>query len=163
MKITNEQGQTLILAPVDPESVPPSFVWNLTDILGWLNTIEAEIATPYHSEDIDSIQERILSLANHFSASSQVCASATWYLKAARAYQYELIAKAIKGKELPSDFAGITSATNIKIYIADRCADLEALKVRADRMNASITHSIDALRTVISKAKTEMQINNIPV
>ncbi len=37
------------------------------------------------------------------------------------------------------------------------CNDEEALFVYADRINAGLSHSLDALRSVISLAKSEME------
>ena len=161
MKVTSEKGTVLLQVPLPPDFIAPNFVWGLLECLKWMDAAEAEIGTPFDTADINSIEERMLSLVNHFASSTQVCSSATWYLKTAKKAAYDDVARRIKEKDLPTEFNGLISASTLRAYISDRCADLEALKVRADRLNASITHSIDALCTSISKAKTEMELSKV--
>ncbi len=52
------------------------------------------------------------------------------------------------------------SATTQKELINSSCGDLERLVVWFDRINRSCTHQIDYIRSLLSKEKAEMQLNN---
>lgn len=52
------------------------------------------------------------------------------------------------------------SATNLKLLIESELHYEISLFVYSERLNAAITHASDSLRTIISKYKEELRINN---
>ena len=56
--------------------------------------------------------------------------------------------EAIKAFKTPSVINALASA---------RCAELNALMVYCERLNAAITHSIEGLRSILSNLKAERQ------
>jgi hypothetical protein len=53
------------------------------------------------------------------------------------------------------------SATTQKELISNCCGDLERLVTWFDRINRGCTHQIDWIRTLISREKEEMKMNNV--
>ncbi len=53
------------------------------------------------------------------------------------------------------------SATTQRELISNCCGDLERLVIWFGRMNASCTHQVDWIRTLISKEKEEMKMNHV--
>lgn len=135
-------------------------VWPISRILGWVHQIEAELGTPYNVDDLDGIAERIASLAAQFSSSINAYASAKWYLAAAEAHSYDIVWGKIKAMdpETAREMRGVASSQNVKKYIHDRCADLIWLEAQTERYNKAIAHTIDALRSILSKGKEDRKI-----
>lgn len=156
-------GQNITLrVPIHADVVPPAMVWGINDILKWVQTIEAELGTPYNLDNMDTVAERMASLCVHYSSSVNAYASAQWYLAAARANSYEVVWQRVKNQDqqVLREMSGVASSTNVKNYVRDRCADLIWLEAQTERLNSAITHSIDALRSILSKGKVEMQVSS---
>lgn len=147
-----------------PESViPPQFVWSVEQMVEWMDELDTALMTPYREDDPDDMENRMLLMANQYAASCNVCASAKWYLSMVHKHHYEQVVLVLKEKKdnatLSPDIKGAVAPANLKDYIKSRCADFIWLSERADRLNSAITHSIDAMRTALSRAKVERQLN----
>ena len=53
------------------------------------------------------------------------------------------------------------SATTQRELITNCCGDVDRLVTWFTRINAACTHQVDWIRTLISKEKAEMQLNNM--
>lgn len=111
-----------------------------------------------NTDDGEAIAGMIADLLALFSSSTNVCASANWYYEAAMRAEYEHVVTAIKTKEIPPELKPLTAPSVISKYISARCADFLYIRSKSERVNASITHTLDALRSVLSKLKTDMQV-----
>ena len=99
--------------------------------------IELEVT----QDDLQGLQGKLLRCVTLFSLSSEMCARATVDLRNA-----ELIV-------LKEFGAGTGASAMIKARTGEEQGRLEL----ADRLNAGLTHSIEALRTMISLKKDEMR------
>lgn len=97
--------------------------------------IEMEV-TP---EDLDGLQGKLLRCTTLFSLSAEMCARATVDLRSA-----EL-------RVLNEHGSGTGASMRLKAMTGDEQGRVEL----ADRLNAGLTHAIEALRTMISLKKTE--------
>lgn len=136
----------------------PEFVWSLPEIFAFFDRIEAVMSEKLNTDDGDAVSTMIADLLSLFSSSTNVCASASWYYEAALRAEYEYVVSAVKTKEIPPDLKPLTAPSVLSKYINARCADFLYIRTKADRVNALITHTLDALRSVLSKLKTDMQV-----
>ena len=136
----------------------PEFVWSIGEIFTFFDRIESVMVVKINTDDGDAVSAMIADLLSLFSSSTNVCASASWYYEAAMRAEYEYVTSAIKTKEIPPDLKPLTSPSILSKYIAARCADFLYIRTKAERVNASITNTLDALRSILSKLKTDMQV-----
>lgn len=147
--------------PISQHVVPPAMVWPIRNMLVWINDIKGILDEPVPYSDMEAVAERLALLASHYSSSVDVLASAKWYLSAARAESFDFVWKRVKSQdpEMMRELRGVASSSNVKSYVSDRCADLIWLETTAERLNSAITHSVDALRSLLSKGKVDKQIS----
>lgn len=140
----------------------PDYVWSIKSIFEFFDQVDSILKEPVNSGDIEGITQAIATLLTLYPASSDVCASADWYLSEAYRLEYEIILKGLNGRgdEMSREAKKVTSASNLKEYINSRLADWHYIKRRADRLNSAITHSLDGLRSILSKEKESMRIAN---
>lgn len=155
--------QTLSSYHIPEPVAPPDFVWPVDQMIEWMDELDTALMEPYKENDPDEMENRMLLMANQYAASCNVCASAKWYLAMVHKAHYEEVVKVLKDKEragvLSPDIKGAVAPANLKDYIKSRCADFIWMSERADRLNSAITHAIDAMRTALSRAKVERQLN----
>lgn len=142
------------------EAVRPAYVWELKDIFNFFEDIDSILALPVEAHMGDRISDRISELLIQYPSSTQVCASAKWYKAAVYKCEYDRIAQMIKSKDIPEELKGLTSPSILKNYIESRIADFIHIETKADRTNSAITHTLDALRSLLSSAKVERQISS---
>lgn len=99
--------------------------------------IELEVT----QDDLQGLQGKLLRCVTLFALSSEMCARATVDLRNA-----ELI--------VLKEFGAGTGATAM---IKARTGEEQGKQELADRLNAGLTHTIEALRTMISLKKDEMK------
>lgn len=161
-RIEVKQVDKIVLrVPISREVIPPAMVWPVRSILQWIYEIKHELENPYNTADMDAIVQRIAKLAAQYSSSVDALASAKWYLAQAQAESFDYVWKRIKAQdsEIMRELRGVASSQNVKAYIQNRCADLVWLETSTERLNSAITHNVDALRSILSKGKVDMQIN----
>jgi len=153
--------QYTLRVPIEKHVIPPPMVWSIRDMLIWIEEVKEILGTPVNYSDMDDVSQRISILSSHLSSSVDVLASSKWFLSIARAQSFEFAWKKVKAqdREIMQVLNGVASATNVKAYIADRCADLIWLETSADRINSAIVHSLDALRSLLSKGKVDKQVS----
>jgi len=106
-----------------------------------VKAIKAAIELYVAPDDLDGLQGKLLRCINLFALSSEMCARATVDLRNA-----ELI--------VLKEFGTGTGATAM---IKARTGEEQGKQELADRLNAGLTHTIEALRTMISLKKDEMK------
>ena len=153
--------QYTLRVPIEKHVIPPPMVWSVRDMLIWIEEVKVILGTPVNYSDMDEVSQRISILSSHLSSSVDVLASAKWFLATARGQSFEFAWNKVKAqdRETMQVLNGVASSTNVKAYITDRCADLIWLETSADRINSAIVHSVDALRSLLSKGKVDKQVN----
>lgn len=106
-----------------------------------VKAIKEAIEMEVSPDDLDGLQGKLLKCVTLFSLSSEMCARATVDLRNAEM-------KVIKDND--DNATGMTA--KIKAFTGEEQGRLEL----ADRLNAGLTHCIEALRTMVSLKKTEM-------
>jgi hypothetical protein len=101
-------------------------------------------------KDIQVLSETLIELAQQLARSAVLCAEATYLYNTAkkRAYLNYIASAAAQDKYMGS-------VSLIKDFIAAKFAQEAALEVMADRVNKSLTHTGEWLRSILSAAKTE--------
>ncbi len=103
------------------------------------------------SEDAEEAQTRGNDLAAHIARSGKLLADAKFHLNTKKKDEiFQVLSKIAKQ-------AGATN-TAINEIIKSLCREEQYLVDWADRVNATATHQLDWVRSVISKAKEEMRL-----
>ena len=114
------------------------------EIKAALNTIRSVIDIDPSGCDISDVKEKLFKLNALMGLSAETMASAK---KMVNEKEIEVFAKM-------SDTMAPSIASK---FLAAHCKEENAVFVYADRLNSSIIHQIDSLRTIISLFKTEME------
>lgn len=139
----------------------PEYLWSIETIFAFFDQYERMAGEPINTDDGQAVANRLAEFIPMLSASTNVCAAAKWYADAAYKEQFDLMAdniKKAKAEGLPIE--GMASPSVVGQYIKSRCAEFNALQERAGRINAAITHTLDALRSLLSKIKTDKIYNH---
>lgn len=107
-----------------------------------------EYVTTEYSEEPAVLMDRITRLCIYLARTSKMNADAQYLLM----LKTELVLKDPKLTEY--------SPSIQKSYIASSCKKEQHLVTCIERLNASITHQLDALRSQLSFIKTELTLNN---
>jgi len=105
-----------------------------------VKAIKDAIELEVDKDDLDGLQGKLMRCINLFALSAELCARATADLR-----QAEL-------KVLKEDGDG----TGITAKIRAKTGEEQAKQELADRLNAGLTHTIEALRSMVSLKKTEI-------
>ncbi len=116
----------------------------LSEITIALNSIRAVIDSDVQDCDIENKVNKLLKLTQLMGLSAETKASATKLL----GMKEERIFESMDVDMAPSKAIRMLNA---------KCAEEKAILEYSDRLNASIVHSIDGIRSVISLYKQEMQ------
>jgi len=146
--------------PEIPASIQtPDYLSSLSGVLEFILSVETLIETPYDTKSGDVVAERISDLIYLFAGSTKAISSARYYRDETLKYVYEeMLRKAALNDELAIKAFKTPSVIN---KIAEtRVAELNALLVYVERINAAITHSIDGLRSILSNLKAERQVTS---
>jgi len=117
---------------------------SLTEISAALNAIREALDLDVIGCDIESVNGKLLKLTQLTGLSAETKASAK---------------KLLGGKELEvlrEISPSLSPSIQVRMLNAE-CSDYNAILEYSDRLNAALTHSMEALRTVISLYKTELQ------
>jgi len=140
------------------ETPKPDFILTIKEMSDFFDHVDEIMSEKIDAGNGGIIAEKLADVAAWYAYSSQVCASAKWYHAKVYEYHYERIVGVLKKRKLNPETAKLTSASNLKEYIKNKCADFIYLVERADRTNRGMTHYCDSLRTLISKLKSEREI-----
>ncbi len=116
----------------------------LLEVTRALNTIRAAIDRDVINVDIEDVKNKLIELTQFMGLSAEANASAKKILE-----QKELGVLLSMDKKL-------SPSVQIRLLKA-QCFEESALYEYADRLNSSLVHGIDGLRTVISLYKSELE------
>lgn len=148
------------MLPQPPPTTRPDYVWTIQQLFDFFEQIDSVMAVKASTTDGNAVADYIADLLMLFPSSTNVLASAKWYANEAYRHEYNKVTEALKAGNQPKELRGVLSPLAIKEYIKARTSDFIYIADRADRCNAAITHSLDALRSVLSNLKAERQISN---
>ena len=105
--------------------------------------------------DLNSLDEHTRKLISAYSLSTDTVASAKYlHLQALKkAYSSYENKYTREGKLIPT-----MSVSIIKQIAESKCEEEAARYTKAERLNAALSHSLDAIRSLISKGKTELEM-----
>ena len=105
------------------------------------------------SEQIEEVAERGNDLAVHIARTGKLLADAKYHLNEKMKDEiFDTLREAGKNAK--------TSATAVNMIIKSLCKEEQYMVDWCDRANRTATHQLDWCRTLISKAKTEMQYSS---
>jgi hypothetical protein len=137
----------------------PEWLWDIAAVFEFLNQADEALALPINTDSGEEVANRLAELIALFPSSCNVMAACRWYEQAAIEQVYR--EEALKMKERAGEtYKAFVSPSVLNKYITARTAEFQALYTRAERTNAAITHSMEGLRSILSKLKVDKQIEN---
>ena len=134
----------------------PEFIAPLSDVLRFVVSVQTLIETPYQDNG-DAVMNRISDLLSLYPQSANAIASAKWHRDTVLKEVIEGMLK--KASENDADaIRAFKTPSVIKQLAEARTAELNSLLVLTERLNSTITHSLDALRSVLSNLKEERRV-----
>lgn len=115
------------------------------EILINCNRIKGELESQVETSNIESVMDKLNNLTGLSGLSAELVAN-TKHLILQRQKPAILLAQ-----------KSSVSASMQKAFVESECAEEMMLYTYAERLNAAITHSLDALRTIVSMRKSEME------
>lgn len=100
-------------------------------------------------KDISILSQILLTLSSKLARSANLVAEAGMIASTAKRKAYLNFSETAKAQGL--DF----SASIVKDFVATQCGEEMRCESYADRINSSLVHSMDAVRSILSAAKTE--------
>ena len=101
------------------------------------------------TKNITVLSEILLSISGKLARSANLVAEAGMIASTAKRKAYLNFSETAKAQGL--DF----SASIVKDFVATQCGEELRCESYADRMNACLVHAMDAMRSIISAAKSE--------
>lgn len=133
----------------------PSFIWQMENILQFVKETQDFFSQEIDTDNGDEIAYRIAWCISSLSASTNAVASAKWYAQAAYRMEYENIAKEMVERAKNKGVRDLVPPSILKDYITSRTAEFIAVQAMTERINATITHSMEGLRSILSKLKED--------
>lgn len=134
----------------------PEWIAPLSDVLRFVVSVQTLIETPYQDNG-EAVMNRISDLLSLYPQSANAIASAKWHRDTVLKDVIESMLK--KASENDADaIRAFKTPSVIKQLAEARTAELNSLLVLTERLNSTITHSLDALRSVLSNLKEERRV-----
>ena len=148
--------------PTFPANIQrPEFIAPLSDVLRFVVSVQTLIETPYQDNG-DAVMERMGDLLSLYPQSANAIASAKWHRDTVLKEVIEDML--IKARANDEDAIRAFKTTSVIKQLAEaRTAELNSLLVLTERLNSTITHSLDALRSVLSNLKEERRVQGYAV
>lgn len=133
----------------------PEYILDIETIEMFLSQIDEEMAAKFESNNIVQISEKMACLMEYRPAVNDMYASAKYYLNIMRKEAYSKVLDQFTSKdpEVQARYKCFTSASVLKEYTKTLSADFEWLYDKCERVNKSLTHYLDELRSLLSKEK----------
>ena len=125
----------------------------INEIENELKVYQSELETIIETDDINALVERIAKTAGYYARTGYLLAEAKRLLRLKKSDEISNMVRTIAKEGHLSGKAQNALVDSIAIqenYVVDW----------ADRINSMCVHQIDVIRTLISKEKAEMQMNN---
>lgn len=119
-------------------------------IVNYIARIYEIVQSTYNDKDGNTLVERITLLNQYLAYTSELMADAKFYLDAKKGKVSEEIFSDEKFKNL--------SPTKSKSLIEGRCALENRIYVRVERLNRTVTHQLEGLRSQLSFLKQQMEV-----
>ena len=132
----------------------PEWIWSIESVFEFLAMADELIARPIDTDDGDGLANRIAELTALFPASYNTLAACKWYEQSAYKYEVHLYADELK-QRAGEVHKPLVAPSILRDYLKSRTAELQALYERADRTNAALTHTIEGMRSILSKVKED--------
>jgi len=137
----------------------PEWLWDIAAVFEFLNQADEALALPINTDQGEEVADRLAELIALFPASCNVVAACKWYEQAAYKQEFHMYAEELKSRA-GDTYKHLTAPSVLRDYLKSRTAEFQALYTRAERTNAAITHSMEGLRSILSKLKVDKQIEN---
>lgn len=115
------------------------------EIQSYCKSIKAELERQVETSEIESVMDKLNNLSSFSGLSAELVAESK-----------QLVLERQKPAILLAQKSGV-SASMQKAFVESECAEEMMLYTFAERLNAAITHSLDALRTIVSMRKSELE------
>jgi hypothetical protein len=137
----------------------PEWIWSIESVFEFLNQADEALALPINTDQGEEVADRLAELIALFPASCNVVAACKWYEQAAYKQEFHMYAEELKSRA-GDTYKHLTAPSVLRDYLKSRTAEFQALYTRAERTNAAITHSMEGLRSILSKIKEDRRISN---
>ena len=134
----------------------PEWITPLSDVLRFVVSVQTLIETPYQDSG-EAVMNRMSDLLFLYPQSANAIASAKWHRDTVlKDVLEDMLRKARDNDE--DAIRAFKTPSVIKQLAEARTAELNSLLVLTERLNSTITHSLDALRSVLSNLKEERRV-----
>ncbi len=123
------------------------------DLNKYMGEIQSFLEAEFNADNPAACVSRAEELAGYMAVTGKMIADSKYH------YNQLLGSTILQALKLQS--ANEMSASTLNNYIKSMCRDYQYLCDVCDRLNASTTHQLDLLRTLISKHKTEFQYGHL--
>ena len=128
----------------------PNCVASPEDISKYVDEIQTFLEAHYEADNGDQCVERLTQLEGYLALTGKMLADAKHHH---RSLQESSIVEAVKKAQQSK-----MSPSTLNKYIESVCRDYAYLVDRCDRLNSGCVHSIDSVRTIVSKLKQEAML-----
>lgn len=142
------------------QNMKPQFIWEKEQILSFLDQADRLLEITLNGDNPEEVIDRMAHIITLFPSSSNAVASAKWWREHQYKIEYKQVYERYVRAEQPDHSRTFVSASILKDYINARVGEWTSIVSRAERQNAAITHSLDALRSILSSLKEERKISN---
>ena len=137
----------------------PQWIWGIDQVFEVLEYTEDFLCARVNTESGEAIAAKLEECISLYASSANVLAACRWYMDAAFRQEVHLYADELKSRA-GDTFKPLVAPSILNAYLKSRCAEWSALYTRAERQNAGLTHSMEGLRSLLSKLKEDKRIQN---
>ncbi len=138
-----------------------STIWAIDDILKFADQADRILSLTIQGDNPDEIVDRIAALISLYPSSASALSSAEYWRHLEYRKASNEVYQAYMQKTGDDKFKNpLASPSVMKDYINSRIAEFHAMETRMNRINAAITHSMEAMRSILSHLKEERKIQN---
>jgi hypothetical protein len=130
----------------------PEYLWAMADILTFAQETESFLTSEINVDDPDEIAGRIAMCINAIPSLNNALAAAKWYAEAAYKMEYEKVWNTMITDDVPRP---MLAASVLKDYIKSRTSEFLAILVRIEKLNSGTIHTLEGLRSILSKLKED--------
>lgn len=138
----------------------PEYIWSKESILGFLEQADKLLEITINGDNPEEVIDRMSVIITMFPSSSNALASAKWWQAYTYKIEYNEAYKKYVNAQQPGESKTFVAPSVLKDYINARTGEWVSIVTRCERVNAAITHTLDALRSILSHLKEERKISN---
>ena len=137
----------------------PRGIWPMESIYNFQDQLESFLGVTIGADNPEEIADRMAALLVFYPSSAMALASAKYWQAYTYRTEYNTAYKRTTQID-PGEAKAFFTPSILKEYINSRTAEYMALVTRCERGNSAITHTLDALRSILSHLKEERKIQN---